>query len=95
MSSGTWINNFVLGHRMGLFPLNFNSLMLLKVKANIKNNLKRSNVVQLILQPFAAWKEGFVAEANVADKNWAHFHIFKKAAFGHTTTVGVAESASS
>jgi hypothetical protein len=38
----------------------------LEVKRNRKSNCK---VFQLIPEPFAAWKEGFVAEANAEDKD--------------------------
>jgi hypothetical protein len=49
------------------YLLYFVTCVYLEVKKNVENNFKE--VVQLILKPFAARKEGFVAEANVADKD--------------------------
>jgi hypothetical protein len=43
----------------------------------------------------AAWKEGFVTEVSVADKDRTHLHISKKAAFSYKAAVGVAEITSS
>jgi hypothetical protein len=51
--------------------------------------------MQLIVKSLAAWKEGFVAEVSVTDKDRTHLHISKKAAFSYKAAVGVAEITSS